>query len=136
MRPLTAIKRIPVALKIPGPTFTFMQCDGKVLAYDATDGKKQYVSIAVGWGGNPGYRVRFTKENYPGTIFTFALDAKETYSGFYTTKPKELIQLPVSASAAEISNGQLLYDANCRSCHDQELHTSLSERIEYKEKLN
>lgn len=113
--------------------------EGKFLAYDATDGKKlwetnvgsgviappvtymidgkQYVSIAVGWGGNPGHRVRFTKENYPGTIFTFALDAKETYAGFYTSEPKELIQLPVSASAAAIKKGQLLYNANCRSCH-------------------
>jgi quinohemoprotein ethanol dehydrogenase len=113
--------------------------EGKFLAYDATDGKKlwetnvgsgviaapitftvdgkQYVSIAVGWGGNPGHRIRFTEENYPGTIFTFAIDSKETYSGFYKSKPKELIQLPVSVPAAEISNGQLLYNANCRTCH-------------------
>lgn len=113
--------------------------EGKFVAYDATDGKKlwennvgsgviappmtymidgkQYVSIAVGWGGNPGIRVRFTKENYPGTIFTFALDAKQTYSGFYETKPKELIQLPFSASKEEISNGQALYTNNCRFCH-------------------
>ena len=113
--------------------------EGKFIAYDATDGKKlwetnvgsgviaapvtymlngkQYVSIAVGWGGNPGYRVRFTKENYPGTIFTFAVDAKETYSGFYKSKPKELINLPVSATEEEINKGQLLYNANCRHCH-------------------
>ncbi len=113
--------------------------EGKFIAYDATDGKKlwennvgsgviappmtymidgkQYVSIAVGWGGNPGIRVRFTKENYPGTIFTFALDANQTYSGFYETKPKELIQLPFSASKDEINNGQALYNYHCRSCH-------------------
>ena len=42
---------------------------------------------------------------------------KETYSGFYKSKPKQLIQLPVSATAEEISNGQLLYNANCRTCH-------------------
>jgi quinohemoprotein ethanol dehydrogenase len=78
---------------------------------------KQYVSLAVGWGGNPGHRVRFTEQNYPGTIFTFALDANATYDGFYKTKPKELIQLPVTATAAEISNGKLLYNANCRTCH-------------------
>ncbi len=113
--------------------------EGKFFAYDATDGKqlweanvgsgviappvtysidgRQYISLVVGWGGNPGNRVRFTEENYPGTIFTWALDANETYSGFYKSNPKELIQLPVTATAAEISNGQTLYDANCRTCH-------------------
>jgi quinohemoprotein ethanol dehydrogenase len=113
--------------------------EGKFFAYDATDGKqlwqanvgsgviappvtysidgRQYISLVVGWGGNPGNRVRFTEENYPGTIFTYALDANETYSGFYTSKPKELIQLPVTATAAELSNGKTLYDANCRTCH-------------------
>lgn len=113
--------------------------EGKFLAYDATDGKKlwetnvgsgviappitfmidgkQYVSIAVGWGGNPGHRVRFTEENYPGTIFTYAIDANATYSGFYKSKPKELIQLPVSATADEISKGQVLYNSYCRVCH-------------------
>lgn len=113
--------------------------EGKFIAYKASDGKKlwetnvgsgviaspvtymingkQYVTIVVGWGGNPGHRVRFTEENYPGTIFTFALDANEKYDGFYKSKPKELIQLPVAANTAEISNGQLLYNSNCRSCH-------------------
>lgn len=112
---------------------------GKFLAYDATDGKilweknvgsgviappitymidgKQYVSIAVGWGGNPGHRVRFTEQNYPGTVFTYALNANETYKGFYKIPPKQLIQLPVTASAKEINDGKLLYDANCRTCH-------------------
>jgi quinohemoprotein ethanol dehydrogenase len=113
--------------------------EGKFIAYDAEDGKKlwetnvgsgviaspitymingkQYVSIVVGWGGNPGIWVRFTEENYPGTIFTFAIDANEPYAGFYKTKPKELIQLPFSATADEITNGQILYTANCRTCH-------------------
>jgi len=113
--------------------------EGKFFAYDAADGKKlwefnvgsgviappvtylmdgkQYVSLAVGWGGNPGHRVRFTEQNYPGTIFTFALGGKPTYDGFIKTKPKELIQLPVTASATEIEKGKLLYNANCLTCH-------------------
>lgn len=113
--------------------------EGKFIAYDAADGKKlwefnvgsgviappvtymmdgkQYVSIAVGWGGNPGHRVRFTEQNYPGTLFTFELGGKPTYDGFIKTKPKELIQLPVTASEAEIEKGKLLYNANCRTCH-------------------
>ncbi len=113
--------------------------DGKFVAYDAANGKKlwetdlgsgviappitfmidgkQYVSIAVGWGGNPGNRVRFTKEIYSGTIYTFALDANQAYPQFNTHRSTELIQLPVSASTAEISNGRTLYDSNCRTCH-------------------
>lgn len=113
--------------------------EGKFFAYDAADGKKlwefnvgsgviappvtymmdgkQYVSLAVGWGGNPGHRVRFTDQNYPGTLFTFALGGKPTYDGFIKTKPKELIQLPVAASETEIEEGKLLYNANCRTCH-------------------
>jgi len=113
--------------------------DGRFVAYDATDGKKlweanigsgiiappmtymidgkQYVSIAVGWGGNPGNRVRFTKDIYPGTIYTFALDANQKYPEFNMPKPRELIQLPVTASKTEISKGKALYDLNCRTCH-------------------
>jgi quinohemoprotein ethanol dehydrogenase len=94
---------------------------GKFVAYDATDGKKlweynlgagviappitytidgkQYVSIAVGWGGAPpALWVRFTEDIYPGTIFTFALDTNESFAGFAKTKPKEFVHLPVSAS--------------------------------------
>ena len=58
---------------------------------------KQYVSIAVGWGGVGGlFRKTHTKENYPGTIFTFTLDAKGTYPDFYSTKPQQLINLELS----------------------------------------
>ena len=113
---------------------------GKFVAYDASDGKKlweynvgsgviappvtymidgkQYVSIAVGWGGGiPALWVRFTEESYPGTIFTFALDAKQMYSGFYETKPKELVKLNFSATKDEIKNGQELYGKYCTGCH-------------------
>ncbi len=114
--------------------------EGKFVAYDASDGKKlwesnvgsgviappitymidgkQYVSIAVGWGGGiPALWTKFTKESYPGSLFTFALDANQTYSGFYDTKPQELIKLDFSASKDEINNGQILYGKYCLMCH-------------------
>lgn len=113
--------------------------EGQFIAYDAMNGNKlwdfnvgsgviaspitymidgkQYVSIAVGWGGVIGLWTKYTKENYPGTIFTFALDAKETYSGFYETKPKELIKLDFSATKDEIKNGQILFEKYCGVCH-------------------
>jgi len=113
---------------------------GKFFAYDASDGKKlweynvhsgviappvtymvdgkQYVSIAVGWGGSaPAQWVRFTEESTPGTIFTFAVDANEAYTGVYNTKSKEVIQLEFSATEEEITNGRQLYRKYCYGCH-------------------
>ncbi len=113
--------------------------EGKFIAYDANNGDKlwesnvgsgviaspityvidgtQYVSIAVGWGGARGIKTTFTKENYPGRIFTFALNAKQPYPEFYATKPKELIKLDFSATKDQISNGQMLYNKHCTVCH-------------------
>ena len=114
--------------------------DGRFVAYDATNGDKlweanvgsgaiaapatyivdgkQYVSIAVGWGGVGGlFLGTFTKENYPGTIFTFALDAKATPPDFYSTKPRELINLDVTASKEEIAKGAALFGKYCSTCH-------------------
>ena len=34
---------------------------------------KQYVSIAVGWGGVYGLALRATERQGPGTVYTFAL---------------------------------------------------------------
>jgi quinohemoprotein ethanol dehydrogenase len=78
---------------------------------------RQYVSIAVGWGGVIGLWTKYTKENYPGTIFTFALDAKEKYPGFYETKSKELIKIDFSATKEEISHGEMLFEKYCSVCH-------------------
>ena len=74
--------------------------DGRLVAYDATSGEKlwdaplgsgvvaapmtyeidgkQYVSIAVGWGGVFGQSQRSTDHASPGTVYTFAMggDAK------------------------------------------------------------
>lgn len=113
--------------------------EGKFLAYDAGDGSKlwesnvgsgviaspitylvdgkQYVSIAVGWGGVIGLWTKYTKESYPGTIFTFALDSKHPYPEFYETKPKELINLNFSATKDEINRGQTLFSKYCSTCH-------------------
>jgi quinohemoprotein ethanol dehydrogenase len=78
----------------------------------------QYVSIAVGWdGAPPALWVRFTDDIHPGTIFTFALDAKETFAGFSKAKPKGLINLRVETSEDQLANGQRLYRINCLGCH-------------------
>src|SRR5204862_5243204 len=78
--------------------------DGRFIAYNATSGEKlwesptgtgvvaaastymldgkQYVSIAVGWGGVFGIAVRATELQGPGTIYTFAVDAKAPLPAF------------------------------------------------------
>ena len=113
--------------------------DGRLVCYDAKNGSllwesnvgsgviappityavdgKQYVSIGVGWGGALGLRSKFTKENYPGTVFTFALDAKQQHAGFYESKPKELINMDFSASKEDIANGSILFKEYCNTCH-------------------
>lgn len=112
--------------------------EGKFTAYDATNGSKlweanvgsgvigapvtfmidgkQYVSIAVGWGGVIGLWTRYTKENYSGTIFTFALDATQPYPKFQET-PRKIIKLSISASKEAIANGGVLFGKYCGICH-------------------
>ena len=82
--------------------------DGRFMAYDAQDGKKlwetptgtgvvaapatyevdgkQYVSIAVGWGGVYGIAARATERKGPGTVYTFAIGGK--------AKPPEFVAVP------------------------------------------
>ena len=114
--------------------------EGKFAAYDATNGNnvweanvgsgviaspiayrvdgKEYVSIAVGWGGVVGIWNRFTDQINPGTIYTFALDGNASYPDYPETPPKELIKLDYRATKEEISNGGALFGANCTVCHE------------------
>ena len=88
--------------------------EGKFVAYDATNGNKvweanvgsgviaspvtyrvdgkQYVSIAVGWGGVVGIWNRFTDEIYPGTVYTFVLDGKASNPDFPKATTKRVDQ--------------------------------------------
>jgi quinohemoprotein ethanol dehydrogenase len=114
--------------------------EGKFVAYDAANGNKvweanvgsgviaspvaygvdgkQYISIAVGWGGVVGIWNRFTDQVNPGTVYTFALDEKAAYPEFPKTPVKELIKLEYKATKEEISNGGELFNANCTVCHE------------------
>jgi len=119
------------------------RADGILAAYRATDGKQvwqfdagtgimappitysvdgvQYVSVMAGWGGpaalfnapNQGK----TKPGY-GRMLTFALGGKATLTprAFARTgRPSPAITM--NASPEMIHDGQLLYAANCTSCH-------------------
>jgi quinohemoprotein ethanol dehydrogenase len=113
--------------------------DGKFMAVDASNGKilwevtigsgiigtpityevdgKQYVSIAAGWGGVLGLSRRFTEELYPGTVYTFSLDAKAAMPVFPKQEKKQLINLDFSSSKEGLARGQTLFSQYCTVCH-------------------
>ncbi len=112
--------------------------DGRIVAYDAASGQqlweaplgngvvaapmtyeiggKQYVSIAVGWGGVFGQSARSTDTVIPGTVYTF------TAGG--TAKFPEVAKYPlgplltgVKYDPKDIPAGVALYVSNCVFCH-------------------
>jgi quinohemoprotein ethanol dehydrogenase len=112
--------------------------DGRFLAYDARDGKKlweaatgtgvvaapatyevdgkQYVSIAVGWGGVYGIAARHTDRKGPGTVYTFALGGSAKPPAFVEYKLNALLQ-GVPYDKAHVEAGTALYVSNCAFCH-------------------
>ena len=112
--------------------------DGRFIAFDARNGKKlwevptgtgvvaapstfevdgkQYVSIAVGWGGVYGIAARHTDRAGPGTVYTFALGGTAKPPAFVEYKLNALLQgVPYDKSHYEV--GTALYVSNCVFCH-------------------
>lgn len=112
--------------------------DGRFIAYDAASGKKlwqsptgtgvvaapvtyevdgkQYVSIAVGWGGVYGLFQRATEFKTPGTVYTFAIDGKAPMPEFVKYQLGDLVSgVPYDAKLVEA--GTALYVSNCVFCH-------------------
>lgn len=112
--------------------------DGRLVAYDATSGAKlwetatgtgvvaapvsyeidgrQYVSIAVGWGGVYGLAQRATERNGPGTVYTFALGGTAPMPDFVAYRQGALLQ-GVKYDPAHVEEGTGLYVSNCVFCH-------------------
>ncbi|HEX4416838.1 MAG TPA: PQQ-dependent dehydrogenase, methanol/ethanol family [Kofleriaceae bacterium] len=112
--------------------------DGQFIAYDAKSGKqlwqaptgtgviaapstyvvdgKQYVSIAVGWGGSYGVAQRASDKLGPGTVFTFALGGKATPPPFVAVKLGGLLA-GVKYDPALAKDGLGLYVSHCVICH-------------------
>ena len=113
--------------------------DGRFAAYDGVDGTKlwesslgigviatpvtylvdgiQYVTIVAGWGGGVGQKMKFTEHNYPGTIFTFALNKKAKNPEYPELEPKQLVSIEVDASAEDAARGAVLFGTYCALCH-------------------
>ncbi len=112
--------------------------DGHLLALDATNGKelwrspvgggviaapityelegKQYVSIAVGWGGIYGQSTRHTEYTSEGRVFTFVLNGKTNMPEFSPYFLGPLLS-GIKYDPKDIPAGQALYDSNCVLCH-------------------
>jgi quinohemoprotein ethanol dehydrogenase len=112
--------------------------DGRFVAYDAKTGEKlwetptgtgvvagpvtylvdgkQYVSIAVGWGGVYGVMFRATDRKGPGTVYTFALGGTAKAPDFVAYQQGSLVQ-GVKYDPAHVQEGTLLYVSNCVFCH-------------------
>ena len=112
--------------------------DGRFIAYNATSGEKlweqpvgsgvvaaagtymvdgkQYVSIAVGWGGTLGITMRVTELLSPGTIYTFALDGKAQPPAFVKYQTEGLLA-GVKYDPKDVPEGGALYISACAVCH-------------------
>ncbi len=112
--------------------------DGRMVAYDAKTGAKlwetptgtgvvaapatylvdgkQYVSIAVGWGGVYGLAARATERQGPGTVYTFAVGGTAKMPDFVTYRMSKLLQ-GVKYDTAKVEAGTGLYVSNCVFCH-------------------
>ncbi|MBE7419028.1 MAG: PQQ-dependent dehydrogenase, methanol/ethanol family [Ideonella sp.] len=112
--------------------------DGRFVAYDARDGKKlwetptgtgvvaapvtyevdgkQYLSIAVGWGGVYGIAARATERKGPGTVYTFVVGGTAKPPAFVEYKMNALLQ-GVPYDPKHVEAGTALYVSNCAFCH-------------------
>ena len=112
--------------------------DGRLMAFDARNGRKlwesptgtgivappitylvdgrQYVSIAVGWGGVYGLATRHTENANSGTVYTFALDGQAPLPDAVKYRMGALVA-GVKYNPADVAAGTGLYVANCVFCH-------------------
>ena len=112
--------------------------DGRFMAFDAKNGTKlwesptgtgviaapstymvdgkQYVSIAVGWGGVLGQWIRVTELSSPGTVYTFAVDGKAPLPAFTKYQTEGLLK-GVKYDPKDVEEGTAIYVAACAACH-------------------
>ncbi|MDM0078383.1 PQQ-dependent dehydrogenase, methanol/ethanol family [Variovorax sp. J2P1-59] len=112
--------------------------DGRLVAYNAKTGEKlwetptgtgvvaapatfmvdgkQYVSVAVGWGGVYGLAQRATDRQGPGTVYTFAVGGNAPKPDFVQYRMDKLLQ-GVKYDPAKVEAGTMLYVSNCVFCH-------------------
>ena len=77
---------------------------------------KQYVSVAVGWGGVFGISQRVTELQSPGTVYTFAVDGKAPLPAFVKYQTEGLLA-GVKYDPKDVPEGTAIYVAACAQCH-------------------
>ena len=77
---------------------------------------KQYVSIAVGWGGVFGIMQRATETQSPGTVYTYAIDGNASPPEFVKYQTEGLLA-GVPYDPKHVDEGTLLFLSNCVLCH-------------------
>jgi quinohemoprotein ethanol dehydrogenase len=77
---------------------------------------KQYVSVAVGWGGVFGLANHVAPNESTGTVYTFALGGTAPLPSFTPYTQAALIQ-GVPYNKADVGPGAGLYVENCALCH-------------------
>jgi quinohemoprotein ethanol dehydrogenase len=77
---------------------------------------KQYVSIAVGWGGVYGMAARATDRAGPGTVYTFAIGGTAKPPEFVAYRMGQLVS-GVKYNPDHVKDGTNLYVQNCAFCH-------------------
>ncbi|RGE45637.1 PQQ-dependent dehydrogenase, methanol/ethanol family [Comamonas testosteroni] len=112
--------------------------DARLVAYNASNGKKlwdapmgsgvmaapisfelggrQYISIAVGWGGAFGMGDRVADFKSPGTVYTFALGGKATMPERVAYQMNALVG-GLQYDPKLVQEGGALYNSNCVACH-------------------
>jgi quinohemoprotein ethanol dehydrogenase len=77
---------------------------------------KQYVSIAVGWGGVYGMMLRATDNRSSGKVYTFALGGTAPLPEVASYNQGSLVA-GVKYDPAHMPEGAALYVSNCVFCH-------------------
>lgn len=112
--------------------------DGRFVSYDAKTGAKlwefpvgtgivaapvtyevdgkQYVSVAVGWGGVYGLAQRAADKQGPGAVYTFALGANAPLPELAAYQMGALVA-GVKYDPEQVDEGAQLYISNCIFCH-------------------
>ncbi|MCK0166436.1 PQQ-dependent dehydrogenase, methanol/ethanol family [Jannaschia sp. S6380] len=112
--------------------------DGRFMAYDAATGEvlwqtpvgsgvvaapatwahegRQYVTIAVGWGGVYGMMQRATDRVGPGRVYTFAVGGDAPMPETVSSERLELVS-GVPYEPAHVADGLATYVSNCLFCH-------------------
>jgi quinohemoprotein ethanol dehydrogenase len=112
--------------------------EGDFICYDAENGKelwkmnlgggiiappityqiedKQYVTVAVGWGGGYGMKKKFTPLQ-TGRVFTFVLNGKAMMPNFNKAIPLVKPITNIVATPTELKEGETLFWKYCGTCH-------------------